>query len=234
LLTAPRIVRAVAIFALIHGAGHDGWCWHLLDEELRRRGHTVVAPDLPCDDLTAAWDIYTRTVAALPAGEPVVVVGHSLGAMTAALVASIVPVRMAIYLAPSTPTNRTFDDMPPSFQTSQAPGPVEDGRGGDYWPDPHHAVQYMYPRLDPGLARAAAARLRYQASPGPYPLEGPPAVPSAYLLATEDEIFTVASRRWAAARVFGLDPIELAGGHFPMLEQPAALAGLLGELVAET
>jgi pimeloyl-ACP methyl ester carboxylesterase len=59
-------------------------------------------------------------------------------------------------------------------------------------------------------------------------------VPSAYVLATDDEIYTVESRRWAATHIFGLDPIELASGHFPMLEQPATLADLLCDLVAAT
>ena len=54
----------MASFALIHGAWHDGWCWHLLDEELRQRGHTVVSPDLPCDDPTATWDVYAEAVIA--------------------------------------------------------------------------------------------------------------------------------------------------------------------------
>lgn len=60
-----------------------------------------------------------------------------------------------------------------------------------------------------------------------YPLEGPPRLPSLYIYATEDEIFTPESRRWAARRVFGLEPIETVGGHFPMLEAPSALADLL-------
>jgi hypothetical protein len=43
----------VATYALIHGGGDVGWYWHLLEAELRRRGHDVVAPDLPCEDDTA-------------------------------------------------------------------------------------------------------------------------------------------------------------------------------------
>ena len=34
-------------FVLIHGAGDVGWSWHLVERELRRRGHDVVAPVLP-------------------------------------------------------------------------------------------------------------------------------------------------------------------------------------------
>jgi pimeloyl-ACP methyl ester carboxylesterase len=45
--------------------------------------------------------------------------------------------------------------------------------------------------------------------------------------ASEDEIFTPESRRWAARHAFGLEPVELPGGHFPMLEAPSDLADLL-------
>jgi pimeloyl-ACP methyl ester carboxylesterase len=43
----------MATFALIHGGGDVGWYWHLVEAELRERGHEVVAPDLPCDDDSA-------------------------------------------------------------------------------------------------------------------------------------------------------------------------------------
>lgn len=36
----------MATFALIHGAGDAGWYWHLVEAELRDRGHDTLAPDL--------------------------------------------------------------------------------------------------------------------------------------------------------------------------------------------
>ncbi|MFI1159146.1 hypothetical protein [Streptomyces sioyaensis] len=39
-------------FVLIPGAACDSWHWHLLDAELRARGHDVVSVDLPCEDDT--------------------------------------------------------------------------------------------------------------------------------------------------------------------------------------
>ena len=47
----------MATFALIHGGGDVGWYWHLVEAELRERGHEVVAPDLPCDDDSADGDL---------------------------------------------------------------------------------------------------------------------------------------------------------------------------------
>ena len=44
----------MATFVLIHGAGDGGWYWHLVDVELRERGHDVVAPDLPADGDTVS------------------------------------------------------------------------------------------------------------------------------------------------------------------------------------
>ena len=42
--------RPMATFAFIHGAGDVGWYWHLVEAELRARGHETVAPDLPIED----------------------------------------------------------------------------------------------------------------------------------------------------------------------------------------
>jgi alpha-beta hydrolase superfamily lysophospholipase len=52
--TAPNEgALTMATYVLIHGAGDVAWYWHLLEAELRSRGHEVVAPDLPCEDDSA-------------------------------------------------------------------------------------------------------------------------------------------------------------------------------------
>ena len=72
-------------FALIHGAWHEAWCWEPLIPELERRGHRAVAVDLPGDDPSAATMDNARLIADSLAdvGDDVVVVGHSLGGITA-------------------------------------------------------------------------------------------------------------------------------------------------------
>ena len=54
----------MATFAFIHGGGDVGWYWHLVEKELRARGHDAVAPDLPCDDDSATLSDYADTVVA--------------------------------------------------------------------------------------------------------------------------------------------------------------------------
>jgi pimeloyl-ACP methyl ester carboxylesterase len=118
---------------------------------------------------------------------------------------------------------------PPSFQEgykAYLAAVQVDELGRDSW-KPDDAARDMYRHLEPALAMWAAAQLRPDAEHGTYPLQGPPSLPSRYLYANEDEIFTPESRRWAARHVFGLEPVELEGGHFPMLEAPVALADLL-------
>jgi hypothetical protein len=52
----------MATFVLIHGAGDVGWYWHLVEAELRERGHDTVAPDLLCDDDSAGLPEYVDAV----------------------------------------------------------------------------------------------------------------------------------------------------------------------------
>ncbi|MEA2171143.1 MAG: hypothetical protein QOF76_4443, partial [Solirubrobacteraceae bacterium] len=87
-------------FGLIHGANGSGAIWAGVVLELERRGHRVVAPDMPCEDVDATFSDYARTMRdALGGDEDAVIVGHSLGGCTAALL----PARRHVYLAAMIP-----------------------------------------------------------------------------------------------------------------------------------
>jgi len=74
----------MATYVLIHGAADSGWFWHLLEAELRARGHDVVAPDLPCDDDSAGLAEYADTVVgAVGDRTGLIVVAQSFGGFTA-------------------------------------------------------------------------------------------------------------------------------------------------------
>src|SRR5215472_17406053 len=98
--------ETMSTYALIHGAGSDSWYWHLVEPELRARGHDVVAPDLPCEDDSAGLSAYTDAVIDAFGGHDssdVVVVAQSLGGFTAPLVCERVPVRLMILVAAMVP-----------------------------------------------------------------------------------------------------------------------------------
>jgi pimeloyl-ACP methyl ester carboxylesterase len=65
---------------------------------------------------------------------------------------------------------------------------------------------------------------------GNYPLPGYPDVPTVLVYASDDELFEPAWERFMARELLGVEPIEIPGGHFPMAEDPDALARLLDRL----
>jgi pimeloyl-ACP methyl ester carboxylesterase len=220
----------VTTFALVHGAWHDGSCWELLTPLLEERGHRVVAPDLPGDDPGSGFEEYAEAVESALAGEDdVAVVGHSLGSDTIPLVAGAPVVRLLVYLCPRLGGIAQPEGAPEQWAMELALPRDELGR--TYW-TADDALRRMYPRLPPALARRMVHRLRPQADHRrrPYPLDRLPAVASAFVCTTDDELFRLEWARWAAPTLLGVEPVELPGGHFPMLERPAALAGVLCEL----
>ena len=94
----------MSTFALIHGAGDVGWYWHLVEADLRERGHETVAPDLPCDDDSAGLPEYADAVAqAIGDRTDLVVVAQSFGGFTAPLVCERMPVKLLVLVAPMIP-----------------------------------------------------------------------------------------------------------------------------------
>src|SRR4029453_1210908 len=90
----------MATFVLIHGAGDVGWYWHLVEAELRERGHDTLAPDLPCEDDSAGLIEYRDTVLeAIGDRSELVVVAQSAGAFTAPLVCAARPSELLVLVA---------------------------------------------------------------------------------------------------------------------------------------
>ena len=217
-------------FCLIHGNWHDASCWETVAERLRERGHVVVAPDMPFDDPSADYEARARPAVEALAGAsgPIAVVGHSVGAAEAELVAAKLDVSLLVYLCPRFGW-RPASGAPPVFREG-FPFPRRAVDGRSVW-GKHAAIAAMYPRLPPDVAEGLAERLRPGALPvGDHPLDRRPDIPTALIYATDDEFFTPEWEQFVARELLGIEPIEIAGGHFPMIEDPVALAALFDEL----
>lgn len=191
----------------------------------------MVAPELPYDDpqTTYAERAEPACTALADAADPVVVVGHSLAAGYAPLVAAAIAGSSLVYLCPAPvgPFAQTGAPMPSTREGFTFPPNGPDGNSR--W-DPEEAIAAMYPRLPVETARALAARLKPGSSPkDAYPLAAPPNVATTFIYARHDECFDPAWSTWVARRVAGVEPVEIDTGHFAMLEAPETVAEQLLE-----
>jgi pimeloyl-ACP methyl ester carboxylesterase len=223
-------------FALIHGAWHGAWCWEPLAAELERRGHRAVAVDLPCDD-PAATTMDNATLVADSLGEAgdVVVVGHSLGGLTAPVVTLLRPVRKVVFLCALLPRpGRSLGDVmssEPDMITAWFNDlPRHVGEDGSVRWDPDVAIKAFYGDCDPETARWAAARLRPQVwttTREVCPLDRWPDCELVSIVCADDLVVAPDWSRRIARDVLGVEPVELPGGHSPMLTCPVELADIL-------
>jgi pimeloyl-ACP methyl ester carboxylesterase len=220
----------MATFVLIHGSGDVGWYWHLVESELRRRGHDVVAPDLPCEDDGAGLNEYVDTVVdAVGQRRDLVVVGQSFGGFIVPLVADRLSADELVLVsgmipAPGERAKDWFANM--GWERAVRKQARRDGglAGSD---DPFVVFYHDVPRP---LAEEAMKRGRRQSdTPGrdPWPLEAWPAVRTRFVLCSEDRFFPPAFMRRVVAERLAIDPEEIAAGHCVALSRPKELAELL-------
>jgi len=217
----------MSTFVLIHGAGDVGWYWHLVEADLRERGHDTVAPDLPCDDDATGLPEYTDAVVeAIGDRTDLVVVAQSPGGLTAPLVCERVPVKLLVLVAPMIP----------------APGEAP----ADYWANTRYGeegqeryeddIALFYQDVPPELASEALKRSRRQSEARmgePSPLAAWPDVPTWVLLCRDDRVFPAAFVRRVARERLGITADEIDGGHTPALSRPKELAERLEAYAAE-
>lgn len=224
----------MAAFCLIAGNWHDGSSWNRLIGPLKAHGHDAVAPDLPTDDPSAGWA--ERVEPAMRALErvqaPPIIVAHSASSGYGAIVAARHHGSLLVHLCPRLGAFEPPPGAPGPFRPG-FPFPPRRPDGASAW-DREAAVEAMYGRLPRDAAEELADSLRPAAPPpDEFPLNGHPAVATALIYASEDEFFEPEWERLMARKVLGIEPIQIRGGHFPMAEDPEALAEILDRLARE-
>ena len=220
----------MATFALIHGGGDVGWYWHLVEAELRERGHDVVAPDLPCGDDAADLGDYADTVVdAISDRAHLVVVGQSYGGFTAPLVADRLDAQALVLVAGMVPAPgeapADWWDNTGYRQAVDEQARRDGGLTGNE--DPFVTFYHDVPRA---LAEEALSRERSESQAAydhPWPLETWPHVLTRFVLCTEDRFFPAAFMRKVASTRLGITPDEIAAGHCVALSRPKELTDLL-------
>ncbi len=201
---------------MIHGSGSDSWYWHRVIPLLRARGHSIVAPDLPCDDDAAGLKEYTDVVVnAIGYFTDLIVVGQSLGGFTAPLVCARVRAELLVLVA------------------AMVPAPGESG--DDWWintrypesDQPFDARTIFFHDVPPDVTAEAFRRgeKRQSGTPfkNPWPLKTWPDVPTRFLLCRQDRFFPAEFQRRVVKERLGITPDEMDGGHLPALSRPQVL-----------
>jgi len=207
-------------YVLVHGAGDVGWYWHLVDAQLRERGHDVVTMDLPVDDESAGLATYADVVVtAIGDRRDLVVVAQSFGGYIAPIVCHRVPAKLLVLVAGMVPTpGETAEEM---FANT--------GYEQQKQEDPSNLAVF-YHDVPPHLAAEALTRGRTQSStPGkePWPLRAWPDVPTRYLLCRKDRLFPPTWVRRVVRDRLGITPGEIDSGHCAALSRPRELVDRL-------
>ena len=213
----------MSTFVLIHGAGGSAWDWHLVEPELRARGHDVVAVDLPCEDENAGLSERADAVVdAIGDRRDLVVVAHSYGGFTGMLVCDRLDVDLLVLLTGMIPA------------PGEAPGDWWSHTGYDEVDAPEDEVALFLHDVPPALAAEALARSRNESNAAydqPWPLSAHPDVPTKFLLCRDDRFFPPQFMRRVVRERLGITPDEIDGSHCVYLSRPAELAERLDSYV---
>jgi pimeloyl-ACP methyl ester carboxylesterase len=184
----------------------------------------VVAPTLPTDDPTSDLE---RFVEGVGPQRDAVVVGHSFGGVVVPLIEARVHVYLcAIVPRPGRPVSELFSEA----LAADFGGTERDELGRSYWPSVDVAATNLYRGHDRQWAEWAFPQLRSQAQTAasePHPLTGFAPTPVAYILAREDPAVRPEWSLEVARDTLGVEPLVIAGSHFPMFDRPVELADLL-------
>jgi pimeloyl-ACP methyl ester carboxylesterase len=237
----------MAIFLMIHGAWHGGWCFEPLRPSLEHRGHTLLAPtlpgmgghDVPAQDVTLSlWTRYVcDIVEAQP--EPVILCGHSRGGIVISSVAEARPdaVRCLVYIAafllPDGQSLRAFQTRAPNPEFAAAISPVLGGHAVAF--DAQAASRLFYNRTDESRRSLAVKKLTAEptaplATPLCLSAERFGRVPRHYIECIDDRAIFLARQREMQAALPCETVSALDADHSPFFSCPSSLADCLTNL----
>jgi pimeloyl-ACP methyl ester carboxylesterase len=223
-------------FVLIPGAGGSAWYWHRLVPELVARGHKATAVELPAGDDSAGFDDYADAVlTAVGDRRDLVVVGQSLGAYTAALVAEPLAAHLLVLVNAMSPqpgesAGEWWENV--GFAKARREQAARDGRQLE--DDPNN-IEAFFHDVPADVRAEAFAQGEPQQSGAPFvkpwSLPSWPDVPTRFLAGRDDRFFPIEMQRRVVPERLGVPVDEMPGGHLLALSQPVELAERLAAYI---
>lgn len=229
--------RLSVTYGLVPGAGGSAWYWHLVEAELRRRGHDAVAVDLPADDSEAGLAEYAAVVLeAIGDRRQLVLVAQSLAGFTAPLVCECREVKLLVLVNAMIPLpGETPGDWwaNTAQEAAKRANDLAHGRPADAAFD---LLTDFFHDVPDAIFEKAAAHDRLQSErpfADPWPLAAWPSVPTRVVVGRDDRFFPADFQRRLAKERLGLEADEVPGGHLVALSQPLPLVERLETYRAE-
>ena len=219
-------------YALIPGAGGSAWFWHRVTPLLTATGAAVIPVDLPADDdaadLFTYADVVTDAVAEVPG--PLVLVGQSMGAFTAPIVATRVPTALIVLVNPMVPS--TGESGGQWWEnTGQGAARIAYFREIGLSRTDFDPVEDFFHDVPPAVRDEAFSQSEPRQSDTPFdrpwPLAGWPDVPTRVIAGSEDRLFPLEFQRRVVRERLGLEVEVMPGGHLMALSRPQELVDLL-------
>ena len=238
----------MATFVLVHGAWHGAWCWFKVIPLLEKRGHTVIAVDLPSHgtDRTPTRDVslelYAECVCRVldACREPVMLVGHSMGGLVISRAAELRPAKIEklVYIAAFLlPGGRTILEATSTEANARAMTDLvinEDGRAAAVKPESIRHVFYAdCEDSEVALARTLLVPQALAVSVTPLSTkdENWGRIPRFYIECTHDNAIPIETQRAMVARLPCQRVITLATSHSPFFSSPGELSAHLLQLL---
>lgn len=239
----------MAIFLMIHGAWHGGWCFEPLRPLLERRGHELIAPTLPGMDggevppSAVTLDLWAGFVADIANRQdaPVILCGHSRGGIVISSAAERAPenigalVYITAFMLPHDQSLRDFQMEAPNPQFGAALTPTADGTAVAF--RRAAAAEVLFHRCPEALQYEASLRLVLEPM---RPLVTPLClsearfgrVPRHYIECSDDRALFLERQRAMQATLPCKSVATLDSDHSPFLSCPEALVEALIQMAA--
>jgi pimeloyl-ACP methyl ester carboxylesterase len=214
---------------LVHGAWADGSAWAGVIERLQADGYKVMAPQFPLSGL--AGDV-ARLRQVLAAQErPTIIAGHSYGGEIITALGTDAPnVVGLVYVAAfgldeGESLGALLEQGPPTPATGHM---IVDAEGFAWLPEDDF-VNHFAADVDPAKAKvmhAVQQPLLTAAFGEPMGVPAWKALPSWYMVATQDEAIPPAAERQFAERMRATT-VEVPSSHVPMVSRPDEVTRLI-------
>jgi pimeloyl-ACP methyl ester carboxylesterase len=209
---------------LIPGAGGIGWYWHLVERELRDRGHDAVAVDLAAYGRTGLPAYADAVVDAVGDRTSVALVAQSMGAFTVPLVWERVPTRAVVFVnamipGPGETPGEWWDNVgsePARIAAAAREGYSTEFDLGTYFMHdvPEDLVAEMGKRAASQLDESFEDVCAFEAWP-PIPIHA--------IAGRDDRFFPLDLQQRVARERLGVEPTVVPGGHLAALSHPKEL-----------